>query len=357
MSTILQVRYATRGQVKRSPEISNTTRLDRQIDAALLTATDAIHGLTHCEFYPITETRKFDWPVAFSDSYQLQLEPNALASATLITSGGVTISSSDYLLRRSDGIDRPPYDLIEIDLSSSASFEVGSTYQNNIEITGTWNYPDTTGGSSAALVATDLTDSATTLVAKIGTGEYTLDVGALIIVESERMWLTRSALVDSAQNLGVSLTSLKNNNVVSVASSAVFAVDDIIVIEGEKMRIDDIAGNTLIVDRAVDGTTLAAHTAPQDIYITRSYTVERGALGSTAVAHATNTPIYVQQFPALVNALAIAEAVVALEQSSAAYARTIGNGPGQRETGGKGLEDLRSLVYTRYGRKLRKGVI
>jgi hypothetical protein len=351
------IRYATRGQVKRSPEISSSARLDRQIDDALLTATESIHGLTHKEFYPVTETRYFDWPIAFSESYQLWLDPHELASAAAIVSGGVTLSPTGYLLRRSDGVPRPPYNLVEIDLSSSASFEVGATYQNNIAITGTWNYPDVSGVSSNGLVASNITDIATTLVAKPGTGDYTLDVGALILIGTERMWITRAALVDSGQNLGTSLTSLKSNNIVSVSSVAAFAIEDVILIEAERMRITDIAGTNLIVERAVDGATLAAHTSPQDIHITRSYTVERGALGSIAAAHTTNDPVYVHLFPSLINSLAIAEAVVQLEQSSAGYARTIGSGPGQRETAGKGLEDLRDLVYTRYGRKCRKGAI
>jgi hypothetical protein len=135
----------------------------------------------------------------------------------------------------------------------------------------------------------------------------------------------------------------------------------VLLLDAERMRVTDIAGNNLIVDRAWDGSTLAAHTAPT-IYAPRSLTVARGALGTTAAAIAQNAPVYRWNPPGPVHSLAIAEAVTTLLQESSGYARTTGVGTTSRQVGGGtvaktsygvGLDALRDQVYVSHGRKAR----
>ena len=132
-----------------------------------------------------------------------------------------------------------------------------------------------------------------------------------------------------------------------------------ILIGSERMRIDDIAGNNLIVTRAWDGTALAAHSlgAGSPLYGLRTFTIARGVLGSTAAAHTSADPVYAHEFPALINELTIAEAIVMIEQAASGYARVIGAGPNAREATGKGLDDIREQAMQAYGRRNRTAAI
>jgi hypothetical protein len=127
----------------------------------------------------------------------------------------------------------------------------------------------------------------------------------------------------------------------------------VLLIDSERMRIDDIAGNTLIVTRAWDGSTIAAHTAGATIYAPRTLTVARGALGTTAAAHGSGSTVYRWDAPGPVRQLCVAEALTDLLQGRSGYARTAGAGENEREATGRGLKDLRDRAYTSHGRKGR----
>jgi hypothetical protein len=59
----------------------------------------------------------------------------------------------------------------------------------------------------------------------------------------------------------------------------------------------------------------------------------------------------------MINELAIAETITALEQASSGYARVVGAGNNAREATGKGLADLREQVMRMYGRRNRVAAI
>jgi hypothetical protein len=121
------------------------------------------------------------------------------------------------------------------------------------------------------------------------------------------------------------------------------------------MRVNDIAGNTLVVSRSWDGSVIDDHSIGADIYALRTFTANRGVLGSTAAAHTAADSIYAHQF--VVNELVVAETVTLLEQQSSGYARTVGSGANLREAKGVGLEDIRQRAWMSYGRKSRKGAV
>jgi hypothetical protein len=119
------------------------------------------------------------------------------------------------------------------------------------------------------------------------------------------------------------------------------------------MRVDEIAGNALVVTRAWDGSTIAAHAVGASIYAPRTLTVVRGALGTTAATHSNGASVARCDPPGSVRQLCIAEALTDLLQGRSGYARTAGSGDNERETSGKGLADLRARVHTSHGRKAR----
>ena len=317
--------YATREDVMRAMDVKLTARAARQIDRALQSASRDVDAMCHRQFYPEQATRGFDWPGSqYRPSWRLWLDDQELISLTSLASGGVSISPSDVVLYPLAG---PPYNRIETNLGSSAAWGGGSTHQGDISVTGLFGYSldETTVGALAAAVATT---TATTLTVT-GAASAELGVGSVLRADDERMLVTNRTMADTGQNVGgAGLTAQQNSVSLTVADGAAFAVDEVLLIESERMLVVDIAGNTLTVKRSGDGSTLAAHAAGADIYAPRTLTVQRGALGTTAAAHADATPVVRWDPPGLVQDLVIAEAVNRLTNEQAGYARTRKTGDG-----------------------------
>jgi hypothetical protein len=328
-----------------------TARSNARIDRALADATEAVEGLTHRVFYPVQDTRKFDWPPRTGATpWILRLDANELISVTSLTSGSVTIAPGDYLLRRADDKAEPPYTRIEVNLGSNASFSGGRTYQQDIVITGLFGYrnDETAAGTLAAQVAS----AGATTITVDGPASAALGIGSLLRIDNERMIVTGRAQLDTAQGFGDSMTATSNDVSIGAANGAAYAVGETILRDSERMLITEIAGNLLTVIRAWDGSVLAAHT-DSAIYAPRILTVVRGALGTTAAVHSNGASVARCDPPGSVRQLCIAEALTDLLQGRSGYARTAGSGDNERETSGKGLADLRARVYTSHGRKAR----
>lgn len=354
----MQPWYATREQVQDSLEIMHTARSASLIDAALDAATPSVESLLHRRFYPETKTVTFDWPSnLYTPSWQLLLGDNEIVSLTTLTAGGVVIPATDYFLRRWDNRDEPPYQYIEIDRSSSAAFQAGTTPQRAIEAYGVFGHNATDTSVASATLSAGINASVTTLVLNPSSGVFDVGVGSIVVIGTERLQLVERRMSYTGQLVQSAMTASMADTIVDVTDGTLFAVNETILIDSERMRIDDIAGNNLIVRRAWDGSVLATHAGTTAVFALRTFSAKRGALGSTAATHATSDPVYSHKFPGLVNELSKAEAVVMLEQNSSAYARVVGAGSSARESVGKGLEDLRARAVTAYGRKCRLGAI
>ncbi|MEU3161786.1 hypothetical protein ABZ753_30940 [Streptomyces griseoincarnatus] len=345
--------YATREDVQRALDIKLTARNAGQIDRALQSASRSVDGLCHRRFYPQVATRSFNWPDSqYRPSWRLWLDDSELISLTSITSGGQTIATGDVLLEPNRS--GPPFNRVEINIGSSAAYGGGSTHQRDITITGLWGYRDdeTTTGALAAAVASA---SASTLTVD-GEASALCGVGSVIRVGAERMLVTGRTMTDTGQTVGgAGLTAQANSVTLTVADGSAFAVDEVLLIDGERILIVDIAGNTLVVQRAWDGSVLAAHTAGTSIYAARSLTVTRGALGTTATTHSDAAPVYRWDPPGLVRDLTIAEAINRVLQEQAGYSRTSKTSSGSKSTAVEtlSLESLRSQTYDEHGRKAR----
>lgn len=344
--------YATREQVKRAMDSAETARNNGRIDRALASASRNIDKLCRRRFYPESTTRKFDWPnKQYARSWRLWLESNELISLNTLTSGGIVIPAASYFLRRADDLDEPPFTYIEIDVSTVAGFSAGNTWQRSIQAAGLFGYrnDETPAGTLAAAVADDTTTTATI------SNSDAMGIGDLIRVESERMIVTGRAMLDTGQNLAGTLDASLATTGVPVGSGAMFTAGETILIDSERMLVEDIAGNTLIVKRAWDGSVLAGHSAPADVFAPRTLTVERGALGTTAASHSSATAINRWMPPPLINQLAIAEAMVEVGQQSASYAASQSAGESMRASFGgsqSGLADLRERVCRAHRRNI-----
>lgn len=342
--------YCTREDVKAALDSKETARNNGQIDRLIAARSRAVEEqMHHRRFYPLSATRKFDWPDEHVDKkWRLRLEEHELISVTSLDSGGTTIPATDYFLEPFN--DGPPYTRIDLDKDSTAYFGHGTTDQREITVVGVFGASadeEPIGALSAQLAAgSGSSASVAWTTAQFG-------VGDLLRIDTERLIITNRTMVDSGQNLGGSgLTAQANSQTVAVSNGAGFALDEVLLIESERMLVVDIAGNNLTVKRAWDGSTLAAHSAGVDIYTLTGVELARGQLGTTDAAHSSSATIYRHVVPPLIRQLCIAETVVALMQENSGYGRIIGSGEAQREATGKGLEDLRRLAYNAHGRKV-----
>lgn len=342
--------YATREDIMRSLDVQQSARNRRQIDDALEAATGSVDALCHRRFYPETTTRRFDWPSrSGSTPWIVRLNDNEAITVSALSTGTVIIDPANYFLRRADDRDEPPYTRIELSLNSQASFGLGPTYQRDITVTGLFGYrnDETTLGSTTASVAST---TATTIAVDAATSAVA-GVGSLLRLDSEHLIVTERTQASTGQT--GTLTSAKNDVTLTVTNGAAYAVDEVLTLDAERVRVDDITGNTLTVERAYDGTVLAAHTTAT-IYAPRTLTVTRGVLGTTAATHSNTATVYLFRPPSLVHQLTKAEAITQLTQERAGWfmkASTSGNSAGK--VSADALQTLRDQTYTAHGRKAR----
>ncbi|MFE2382204.1 NfeD family protein [Streptomyces misionensis] len=342
------VRYATREDIMRALDVQTTARNRRQIDDAIEAASRGVEGLCHRRFAPVLATRYFDWPGRPAASYTpwvLRLDDSELISLTSITSGGISIPLDDVNLEPNRS--GPPFSRVEIKLNTSAAYGGGQTYQRDVTITGLWGYRDTETTLGAATAAVG---SGTTLTVD-GATSAAVGVGSILRVDDERMLVTERAQADTGQT--GTLTASKADTTLTVTDGTAFAVDEVLLLDSERVRVDDIAGNTLVVERAYDGTVLAAHTSTP-IYAPRALTVTRGALGTTATTHTTGATAYEWQPPGLIHQLVKAEAIWSLLQERSGWFRLASSsGKSAPEVSRVSIDALRDQAYTEYGRKAR----
>ncbi len=346
--------YCSREQVKRALDVKQTARSDWQVDRAIQSSARNIEGHLHRYFYPLDTTRYFDWPnFQYAYPWRIWFDQWDLVQATAVTTGGQPIPLSACNFEPvSSG---PPYRYLELRRDLPYSFGVGATSQRNIAITGLFGYRNT---ETTAGVLVEVLDATETGIDVDGPTAAAVGVGSILRIDSERVIVTERQQLATGQTLGTGgLTNQNNATTVPVQSGAAFAVGEMILIDAERMLVEDIAGNNLIVRRAWDGSTIAAHTAGAAIYAPRTLVVTRGALGTTADTHGNASTIYRWTPPGGIRQLCVAEAITDLLQGRSGYARTAGTGENEREASGKGLSDLRDSTVQAYGRKARRRVI
>lgn len=342
--------YATRGDVKSALDSKESARNNVQVDRAIESASRAIESLTHRTFAPVLATRYFDYPNdQRARSGRLWLAPDDLISVTTFSSGGDLLTPSEYFLEPVNS--GPPYDRVEINLAGNGSLSAGSTYQHAIAITGLWGWWSADAAYGTVAEPLDGTETGVDV-----SDSSQLDVGAIIRVDSERMIVTGRTMLTTAQTLQTPVQALDSDTTIAVTTGSSYNVGEVILLDSERMLVVDIAGNSLTVVRAWDGSVLATHTG-STIYAPRTLTVERGALGTTAASHLTAAPLYKFTVPGGVKELCIAEAATTLIRESGGYARFISQGESKKEYTVSALQDLRDQVYRTYGRRARTAAI
>ena len=309
--------YATLEQFMAASDTKTSANEAARIDRLLQSASRAIDESFHRHFYPETAAYTYAF-TGGGTGFWMERDLLTLSAATV--DGTAQTVSDVELYPQQYG---PPYNWIGL---------MGST----VVVTGVWGFSQDTvpaGALAEALDATetevDVTDSA-----KVG-------VGDLLTVDTERMLVTEKALLDTTTNLNDTLTAVNSDTLVTVDDGTAINVGEPITINSERMFVVSISGNDLTVERAADGSVLAAHSTGVDVFAPRRLTVERGATGSTAATHSDTTAITKNDPPSQIKTLCLAEAMVLFQQELAAFGRTVGSGESERESSGKGLADAR----------------
>lgn len=345
----------TREDVKSALDSAETARNNAQVDRAVAAASRSVEGLLHRKFRPVVDTRYFDWPdPQRTPTWVLWLNGNDLAELTAVTAGGTSIPTGNVLLEPNDY--GPPYNRIEVDLSTVSAFQAGDTHQQAIGISGTWcgdAVVEDQIGELAANLAADTTATATITWTAADIG-----VGDVLRIGDERMIVTARTMVNTTQDLQADMGASSAAVTVAVSSGTAFGAGQILLIDSERMLVVDVAGNNVTVKRGWDGSVLAAHTTGADIYALTGVDVDRAQLGTTLAAHTTADPIYRHVVPELVRQLAVAEAINSIQQETAGYARRERSVESERDVSGDGgLSSLRDRCRRRYGRKARSAAI
>lgn len=354
------IQYCTRESVKTALDEAETARSNAQIDDAILSGARDVEGLCNrpeYAFAPVLATRYYDYPSRTSraPSWRLRFEDGRTVisvSAVTVDNGATTLTAGQYFLTP---VNSPPYTGLEIDLGGSGSFSSGDTYQRAIAATVLEGWTDDNvaiGALTGTLAAsTSATASMTWTTARFG-------VGDILLIGTERMVITERTFVDSTQNLQTSVTASEADVTIAVTDGTAFAVDEIILIGAERMRVIDIAGNNLIVKRAQDGSQLDDHTATtDDVYALTGVELDRAQLGTTLAAHAAADIVYRWKPPPLLASLNRAYALNTLLQERSGYARVAGTGENAREFTGRGIAALEADVRRVFGLKARHRAI
>jgi hypothetical protein len=350
--------YCTREDVMSAPDFKEAARNARQIDRAIASASAEVADLCHREFSPYFATNYFAWPnLTYARPWRLWLDEFELLSVSSITTGGVALDQTEYFL---EPVNDPPFDRVEINLGSQASFTASDTFQRSVAITGWWGYSD--NQEPVANLVSPVTSTATSL--DVDNSEN-IGVGDTLVVNQERMTVTGKAARSSGQTVLVTIGASVAANTISVTDGAEFHQDEILLIDGERMLVLDIAGNTLVVKRSWDGSPLAAHASGATIYVVGwTLNVTRGAQGTTPQSHSLPTVIQRWRPPEQVHTLAIAIASDTVLQEISGYSRTVGSSPAKTTASvgtknsnpapGGALEQAKTNCYNAVGRKGRK---
>lgn len=351
---MVEVAYITREEIKSALDVQGTMRDDTTIDLEALASSRAIEGEVLRYFYPSVSTQTFDWPDhQYSAVWRLWLDQREMAGPpSQVLAAGVDITSS--VMARPD--DAPlrgrPFTKLEIDLSGSAAFNAGATFQRAISVTGPFGFCQTERAAGTLANGVNATDTAI----DFGVPGYR-GVGSIVRVDTERMIITDRNTADTGQTLGSGgLTASNAATTVPVTDTTQFAVGETITIDAESMLVQKTVGTYLVVKRAWDGSVLAAHAAGATIYANRLCTVVRGALGTTPATHTQGAAIAENDPPSLIRQLALAQSVVSLIQTRAGYPAPTGRKAPRGQTGDvtptlvSDLDDLWGQVRTTYQR-------
>ena len=344
--------YVSREDVKRTLRIDGVER-DAVIDDNIAAASIELERLTHTNFIPETEERKYDWPQRHGLNGALILDRHLIALTAITKKGADATAMTVGNLILQPANEGPPYHQIDIDQSTAERYESSaSTNPQVIRPTGRWGWSEDTAVAGTIDDSGNITSdaAATTFVCADGS---LIEVGDTLLIETEALLVTErdfaargSILINDA-----SVTASRPNTEITVDNSHGLNAGEVFKLNSEEMFIESIAGNVLSVIRAHNGTALAAHNNDTAVHVPRTLTVTRAANGTTAATHADSTAISRYVPPQDIRNLCRALTIQYITQSGAGWTGAIGGGEAQRESRGILVDRLTMKTKLRYKRR------
>jgi len=354
--------YTSRERVKTAISL-NGSQFNDAVERVIEASSRDIDRWTRRHFIPKTQTRLYRWPQPRPGRASwLWLDQDLLSVSTLQTkaqnTSPTTISSSDYFLEpnnpESDGNTR--YNRIEIDLSSTASFEAGDTPQRSISVAGSWGWGNATKGAGTIDDSGGISSSDTTLIVSDASK---IDVGDTLLIDSEQVFVsdrTFAARASVLLNMGSNLAATNATVTVTLDGSHGILAGEIIRLDSEQMYVVSVSTNDLTVVRAWDGSVLASHNDDVACHVNRTLTIERGINGTTAASHSDGASISKYAPEADIARWCLAESIATYHQEHSGWGLSVGTGDGATELDGRDLGQLRKSMVAYY-RKVREAVI
>lgn len=340
--------YTTREAVKGAMESAGGRDLDRQVDRLIPQVSREVDSILGTRLIPKTETRVLPYSRRWVRGNKLFFDADLISLTSLKDQGGARtlVEGTHFILQPENH--GPPYSWAEILASQGVSFEAAATTpQQSFEITGQWATWSET--AAAGELGAAIADASSTAV-QVKDGSL-VGVGDTLLIGTEQLFVGGRDSIDLGVNLAADLASDDSDETVTLGDP----MDDlqegeVIRIGSERMLVTDVDSATSVqVERAYDGTTLAAHSSGADIFVFRRYAVERGVNGTTAAAHDDDTAIRRYVAPPAIEGLVTAEVIAAFMQGRSGWGRTAG-GERQIELSGRALKDLRGRRMGAYRR-------
>jgi hypothetical protein len=332
-------------EVKAATDTRETARNNAQIARVIAGATDSVEDMLNRRFYPEVDVRYADWPshVDPVDGSRVVSLDYDVVELTELTVAGVPVDESLYELE-SERDGEPPY--VAVRLDASVTLPDGVATRDAVGLAGTFGFD--ANEDAAGTLATTVDDATDTVDVSDSSA---VGVGSLLRIGAERMLVDRKSMLDTGQTTQGALTNSNADQLLLVTSGAAYAEGEVVMVDAEKMLVVEIAANTLVVKRAWDGSTLAAHNPGAAVFAPRRLTVRRGVLGTAASEHTAGAMIGRHRIPDLVRQLGVAESLVGMAQENGGYGRTVGSEGAERPAAGAGIEDLRARARAAYGRR------
>jgi hypothetical protein len=244
-------------------------------EAELLTfvraASDWITGNVG-DFIPVTAAKRYD------GTGHLDLTVDPLLSVTSIVDDGDTLQSTDYLgYPRNKWWENGPYTRLRVD-PDATTLNAWVGEEDGVVVTGTWGLYSESASTGALVKNNPLTAAGTSLVVDDGSK---IRPGLVLLIATEQVLVTATgASTDSTANTAEALDASEEE--IDVNDGSQVSIGEVIVIDTEQMLITDIQTNTLVVKRGWNGSTKATHANPSNVFVYRTFTVERGVNGTTA---------------------------------------------------------------------------
>ena len=354
--------YTSRERFKTAISL-NGGQINNAVERVIEASSRDIDRWTRRHFIPKTQTRLYRWPQPRPGRTSLLwLDQDLLSVSTLQTqaqnASPTTISSSDYFLEpnnpESDGNTR--YNRIEIDLSSTASFEGGDTPQRSISVAGSWGWGNATKSAGSIDDSGGISSTDTVLIVS---DSSKIDVGDTLLIDSEQIFVADRSFAAKGSvllNMGSNLAATNATVTVTLDGSHGIVAGEIIRLDSEQMYVVSVSTNDLTVIRAWEGSVLASHNDDVACHVNRTLTIERGVNGTTAASHSDDASISKYTPEADIARWCLAEAIATYHQEHSGWGRSVGTGDGATELDGRALGPLRQSMVASY-RRVREALI